>query len=126
MKIDKEWLIQQFTGVLDQMRTTMINKNNDYSTGDDPFKNLRRHGPYGIIVRMDDKLSRLDSFTNPAYGGFSPQVTESLEDTAIDNAVYSILLVCLNRAIELESRCQHHQLPQPCGLCATDTPKSHH
>ena len=33
-------------------------KNADYAGEGDPFMNLRRGGPFGIMVRMDDKVSR--------------------------------------------------------------------
>ena len=34
-------------------------KNADYASSGDPFMNLRRGGPFGIAVRMDDKVSRM-------------------------------------------------------------------
>lgn len=65
-------------------------KNSDY-TGktDDPFKNFRRRGEYGFLVRMDDKLSRLESFIEK--GSFEVS-DESFEDTCLDLANYAILL----------------------------------
>ena len=92
-----EEMLKQFQGLCDQMYNLMRAKNADYSTGEDPFKNLRRHGQYGIVVRLDDKLSRLDTFTNPKHGAPTPQVRESLEDTALDVAVYALLLIMLGR-----------------------------
>lgn len=65
-------------------------KNNDY-TGktDDPFRNFRRRGEFGFIVRMDDKLARLESFLEK---GSYEVADESFEDTCLDLANYSILL----------------------------------
>jgi hypothetical protein len=96
--ITTEELIKGFQEITDRMNSTMQKKNKDYSRGEDPFKNLRRHGTYGIVVRLDDKLCRLDSLTNPRFADHQPaNADESLEDTAIDIAVYSLLLILLHR-----------------------------
>lgn len=92
-------LCNEFEKLTKEMVSTMRAKNHDYSKGDDPFKNLRRHGVYGIVVRMDDKLARLDTMTNPKYGEPVMQVKdESFDDTAKDIAVYSLLSILLRRA----------------------------
>lgn len=91
-------LAAEFRKLCEGMCKTMEAKNADYARGSDPFKNLRRHGPYGIVVRLDDKISRLDSLTNPAYKDNSPRMLdESLEDTAKDTAVYALLMILLRR-----------------------------
>jgi hypothetical protein len=64
-------------------------KSMDYSDGSDPYLNFRRHGAYGIVVRMDDKLARLNTFVK--RGTFEVN-DESLEDTLIDLLNYTILL----------------------------------
>ena len=69
-------------------------KNRDYTSDNpDPFFNLRRGGPFGIAVRMDDKVSRLISLLRPGAG--KPQVDESVVDTARDLLNYSWLLLAL-------------------------------
>ncbi len=70
-------------------------KNNDYSAGNDPFMNLRRGGPFGIAVRMDDKVSRILSLLRQE--GFKPSVDESLEDTCMDIINYAWLLLALRK-----------------------------
>lgn len=63
-------------------------KNNDYSSEDDPLLNFRRHGLFGMLVRMDDKLARLGNFSKK--GVFSV-VTETVYDTLIDIINYAVL-----------------------------------
>jgi hypothetical protein len=71
-------------------------KNHDYASDADPLSNFRRSSsvgvePYrGIVVRMTDKWSRIEQLMS----GKSPK-NESLRDSLIDNAVYSLLAVVL-------------------------------
>jgi hypothetical protein len=72
-------------------------KNADYTgTGDDPFSNFSRVESMGaattyqgFLVRMLDKYSRIVSFSQR---GFLLVPDESVEDTLLDLANYSILL----------------------------------
>jgi hypothetical protein len=84
----------------DKMVEITKRKNSDY-TGktDDPFKNFRRRGELGFLVRMDDKLSRLEAFIEK--GSFEV-ADESFEDTCLDLANYSILLAGYVRAAKAE------------------------
>ena len=67
----------------------LIKKNHDY--GDD---NLVKRGLLGIIIRMEDKLARLDNlYIIPK----KPHVEESLEDTLKDIAGYAINAIRLLR-----------------------------
>lgn len=71
-------------------------KNQDYcGAGDDPFANFTRVEAVGIatteqgfLTRMMDKISRINSF---AQSGMLLVKDESVEDTLIDLANYSIL-----------------------------------
>lgn len=75
-------------------------KNSDYTgTSDDPFANFRKRGEFGFLVRMDDKLARLESFIQK---GSYQVADESFEDTCIDLANYSILLAGYVRARKAE------------------------
>lgn len=61
-------------------------KNSDY--GDAFGKSLDKHGMKAAIVRMEDKLGRLDSLTS----GTDQQIfDEKLEDTVLDLANYAIM-----------------------------------
>lgn len=80
-----------------KMMTITKAKNADYTgVGDDPFANFRRVESLGItdtvrgfLVRMTDKLSRITSF---AQKGVLEVKDESVEDTLLDLANYSLLL----------------------------------
>lgn len=71
-------------------------KNADYARDDDPLSNFRRAESLGIpawkavLVRMSDKWSRIEELSQ----GKVPQ-NESLTDSLIDNAVYSLLAIVL-------------------------------
>lgn len=93
----------QFAILLDRMRMIMEAKNSDYS-GDieDPFLNFNQveliskgeiSRDQGCLVRMTDKLSRTYRLlkNNPSVK------TETLEDTLIDLANYSLLLILMRR-----------------------------
>ncbi len=65
-------------------------KNSDYTgVSDDPFKNFRKRGEFGFLVRMDDKFARLESFLEKGSYEVSD---ESFLDTCLDLANYAILL----------------------------------
>jgi len=67
-------------------------KNDDYAHGNDAFRNFRRHGAYGVLVRLGDKLARLDSFEE--RGEFSVK-GEDVEDTVKDIVNYAIIYLGL-------------------------------
>lgn len=66
----------------------MAAKNDDYAHGDDAFRNFRRHGTFGVLVRLGDKLARLDSFEE--RGEFSVN-GEAIEDTCKDIINYAVI-----------------------------------
>lgn len=77
-------------------------KNADYSgSGDDPFKNFRKRGALGFLVRMDDKMSRIESFLE---NGSYQVKDESFLDTCLDLANYAILLVGFLKSAQDESQ----------------------
>ena len=70
----------------------MEKKNQDYTSGaekEDAMHNFRQFGAFGIVVRMGDKLSRLESIAK----GKDMKVAESAEDTLLDLMNYSVLLM---------------------------------
>ncbi len=88
-----------FYKLLDQMAELHSRKNHDYAGTSDPLRNLRacsRIGmdPFiGVLIRLQDKWSRLESLSTA-----DPLVAnESIEDTLLDNAVYSLLAIILRR-----------------------------
>ena len=82
--------------LLDEIKALHDSKNHDYADEADPLSNLRRSEAFGIpawkgvLVRLSDKWSRLEQLAN----GKAPK-HESLRDSLIDNAVYSLLAVIL-------------------------------
>lgn len=91
----------EYIKLLDDMRDLHERKNAGYSGGNaDPWTNFRECEHFGIastdgvITRMGDKWSRLRSlWQNPA----NEQVNEPIEDTLMDLAAYSLILICLLR-----------------------------
>jgi len=69
-------------------RTIMRNKNHDYASDDDPFRNFRKHGLLGIMVRLSDKISRLETFLEQ---GKLKVKEETIHDTILDIINYAIL-----------------------------------
>lgn len=67
----------------------MKKKNEDYATGNDPFRNFRTFGELGILVRMSDKIARLRTFLE--RGEFSV-ADESCRDSIRDLINYAVLL----------------------------------
>jgi hypothetical protein len=86
----REDYLKRFQEICNQMLQVTTKKNNDYGGHTDPFKNFRRHGAYGVLVRLDDKYARLESVVKE---GRTLQVEdETIYDTLIDIANYAIIL----------------------------------
>lgn len=66
-------------------------KNRDYGDhkNSDPFGNFRRHKLKGFLVRIDDKLARLNTFCD---SGKLTVLDESVIDTIIDAANYLAIM----------------------------------
>jgi len=82
-----------FTHNLAQMIRTIRDKNQDYADykgGGDFFKNFRGGGLKGIVNRMGDKLLRLAHLLK---SGVAAVKDESFEDTCLDLANYSLILL---------------------------------
>lgn len=94
---------QEFDDLIDSIKDLHHRKSANYA-GDDPMSNLRRCEGIGIpawkgvIVRLMDKWSRIENLTS----GVPDLVGESLEDSLIDNAIYSLMCVLLIRQITRE------------------------
>jgi hypothetical protein len=90
---------KRFMELTETMKDIHIRKNAGYA-GDclDAFKNFRESEDFGVsafmgcMVRMSDKWSRIKSLSkNPN----NDMVGESIKDTLIDLANYSIIAYCL-------------------------------
>lgn len=81
-------LLAMHTVLCDRAKELMKAKNHDYAAESDPFRNFRRHGSHGILVRMDDKFCRLQSFEENKVLAVKG---ESVMDTVLDVINYAVL-----------------------------------
>jgi hypothetical protein len=97
----KSEMYTQFTELLNKCKEIMSAKNADYSGGDDgPFLNFNQiemltkgkiTRDQGVLVRMTDKLSRVHRLLE----NNAVVKNETIEDTLMDLANYSLLLILL-------------------------------
>jgi hypothetical protein len=86
--------------LLDAIAAIHAAKNQDYAEGSDPLLNfgaVKRLGVdafTGILIRIEDKISRIESF---ARRGHFMVGDESLEDTLMDLANYALLAIVVRR-----------------------------
>lgn len=92
----------RFYELLNEMASLHDSKNADYAGDDDPLRNLKEcedlgvESWVGVVVRLTDKYSRLKTFTRRRSFKLK---SESLKDTLLDNAIYSLLcLICYEEA----------------------------
>jgi hypothetical protein len=87
----------KFNALVDEILALHDRKSSDYSEDGDPLSNFKRASKFGVtpfkgvLVRLSDKWSRIEQLTS----GKTPQ-NESLRDSLIDNAVYSLIAVLLH------------------------------
>lgn len=105
----------RFYELLQEMADLHSRKNHDYAGGD-PLSNLRAPeeigipAAKGIIVRLMDKWGRLKTF----FRGETYRVKEeSVKDTLMDNAVYSLLCIIVLEETEEKVHCPN----DPCNPC---------
>ena len=92
----------EFQKVIDEITALHDKKQADYGRGEqgDPFANVRASEDFGIdgwvgaTVRANDKMRRLQK---AARQGPDSLKNESVEDSLMDMAVYSIIALCLFR-----------------------------
>jgi hypothetical protein len=88
----------RFYELLKQIAQLHSDKNADYATDQEPLSNLRACEEInipawqGTIVRMMDKWDRIKKLT---VKGKATVENESIKDTLMDNAVYSLLCIIL-------------------------------
>lgn len=87
----------RFYELIDQMRDLHDRKNSNYAKEDNPLSNFQECEDFnvpasvGTMVRMSDKWSRLKQLMK----GRKDEVGESIKDTLMDMAVYSIIEIIL-------------------------------
>ena len=85
--------------ILDKMHKLYINKNKDY--GDSVHITYKKYGMTAFLVRMEDKLNRIEALIKNKENKVKD---EKIEDTLLDLANYSILAILelkTNNDIEL-------------------------
>jgi hypothetical protein len=86
----------RFYALLDEIAELHSKKNHDYAKTDEPLSNFNRARALGVepltgvLVRMTDKWSRIEELSKGKVAK-----NESLRDSLIDNAVYSLIAVLL-------------------------------
>ena len=80
-------LTNQFKSITEEMLQTYIRKNHDY--GDSFNKSLDKFGLIASVVRMNDKMERIESLTNKE----ALVKDESIKDTLLDLANYAIMTI---------------------------------
>lgn len=78
--------VNAISDTCDEIKNLLIRKNHDY--GNSFTKQYKKYGLLSGIIRLDDKMSRLDTLIEK-----DAQVNESIEDTVADIAGYAILLL---------------------------------
>lgn len=92
-----------FYDIIHEITAMHDKKQKDYGTNEDPLANIRAAADYGVepwigcLVRMGDKMQRLKK---AARGG--TLANESIEDSLLDLAVYSIIDLVLYRESDAE------------------------
>lgn len=87
---------ERFHQLLDEIKHLHDLKNTDYATEEDPLANLKDcsrlgiHPATGAICRMQDKMRRIEAFFKKGE-----LVNESVRDSLVDLAIYSLLSVLL-------------------------------
>lgn len=99
----------RFIELVNQIREIHEKKNAGYAGADspDPYKNFRYSELFGIspfkgcLVRMSDKFIRVSNLSkNPD----ADQVGESIVDTLLDLATYSLIAICLYEESNLNQK----------------------
>lgn len=89
----------RFHQLLEEIGELHNRKNADYAGGHDPLANLRGSERLGIeawkgvLVRLGDKFDRINNLA--LRNGVAEVKDESIIDTLMDNAVYSLLCIIL-------------------------------
>jgi hypothetical protein len=101
MTMTREELYQLHDQMTKAALILMCKKNADYASDIDPFRNFRTHGLFGIVVRLGDKLARLQSLVE--RGVDNNQVKdETYLDTCHDIINYAVLFAGLAGARPVE------------------------
>jgi hypothetical protein len=85
---NRECKLTRHKNICDEIKALYERKNHDY--GDSFGQSFQDYGILAGIIRMEDKFNRLKKL---ARGGEQKVMDESIRDTLIDLANYSIMMV---------------------------------
>lgn len=95
---------QEFHDLLKVMGDLHDRKQKDYGRDDDPFRNVRNSAEFGVpawvgcMMRANDKMARIQGAAQQLLESSGIHMAnESLEDSLLDLAVYSIIGLILYR-----------------------------
>lgn len=91
---DPETFEEAIDQVLGEMREVMIRKNRDYASA--KADNISEFGELGVLVRANDKLSRLK---NLLWHSKHEPKNESIEDSWIDLGNYCVISLLVRRGL---------------------------
>jgi len=86
----------KFDALIEEIKKLHNSKSEDYTPDGDPMHNLRRAEAYGVpawkgvLIRLSDKQSRIEQLSRGKKANH-----ESLRDSLVDQAIYSLLCICL-------------------------------
>lgn len=80
---------ERFKEEMEKMAQLFMRKNRDY--GDSAFKTFEKYGPTSFLIRIEDKLNRLDRLINKDCS--QNVADESIRDTIRDAANYAIMFL---------------------------------
>lgn len=89
-----ETLLRMAAVIREEDAELMAAKNHDYAGDSDALENLRGFGFLGIIIRLEDKWTRLKNFAKRRVAGSSDLLAvkdESIRDTLRDIRNYATL-----------------------------------
>lgn len=105
MSLEQE--IQIFREYTEFLAETFARKRADY--GPTTTETFEKFGPVSMLVRMHDKLGRLDNLLGR---GETPCVhEESIEDTLVDLANYALITLLELRKVK-DMRCKEEHIPR--------------
>jgi hypothetical protein len=90
--LTQEQYLARFRAIIEQMFELTSAKNHDYAREEEALANFKEFGAVGVLVRLSDKFQRIK---NALWFKRNFVVKESIEDTMLDQAVYSVILLIL-------------------------------
>ena len=103
---------KRFTEILTTIKKLHDNKRHDYADTDDIFANFRLSelagtpAWQGSVIRMGDKYARISNFIKKGDFQFKE---ESIKDTLMDMAIYSLITIILYEEEVFDSHAKNYE-----------------